>query len=209
EQEGRTETGLRWRILPDVGVRVDRTWTLLGRAHHRAAGVHSEGGWQQEVAPEARRPTPLGATETARLRWEGWILADPVAPLRPAFGAELTFLSERSLRGRAALWVRVEPPKGPPAVYVFDRESFLLLAVQMPWTFAGEAVPVLAVATGVAREGDALLETGFDFYVGDERFRRVRFETTTAAPALLPALFIEPAFPERWLRSGGSAPAAP
>lgn len=200
--EGRFQCDLTWARRHQAGLHEERSWTHLGRQHREVRAYNGETTWSQAVAPENKRAAILTGELETQFRNEGWLLTDITFPLRQALKGDLkaTYVDDRSIRDRAAAWVEIKSDDSIQMTYIFDLESGLILAIEMPHRFPGTEKRILALPVGITRVEGRMIESGFDFYVDGQKFRSIRFEENSANLSRLELTFDPPHSKEIWLR---------
>lgn len=200
--EGRFQAGVTWTRSQPMGLREERHWTHLGRENREVRCNNGEVTWSQSVAPQPKRPVTLTGELESQFFSEAWILTDITLPLRKALAGEwqASYVDNRKIRNRKAAWIKIEAVPAIELTYIFDLESGLILAIEMPQRFAGNLQRILAVPVGISRIEGGIIESGFDFYVDGQKFRSVRFDKSTANQVNTELSFDPPHLKEFWLR---------
>jgi|TARA_B110000438_G_scaffold231643_1_gene227048 hypothetical protein len=200
--EGRFQAGLTWTRSQQNGLHEERHWTHLGRKHNEVRAHNGEITWSQAVAPQTKRPATLTGDSKAQFLSVGWMVTDIAFPLRQALSGEweTAYIDDRTIRNRSAAWVEIESNDSIQMTYIFDLESGLILAIEMPFRFAGTLQSILAVPVGISRIEGGIIESGFDFYIDGQKFRSLRFDENIANKVDREPTFDPPHIKEFWLR---------
>jgi hypothetical protein len=186
-----------WRARPHF-LRVEQFQQRLGWDYETVWIVRQDKVWQQERLPEQKNPVAI-EDDTAKL-WQ--IEADLLGPLLNwrERGHVFTYGGESKVLGRPSYHLVGHLRDGSRIGYDIDQQTFLVLNMRTWDYFAGRRMAVDRMPTGVRRVNGIWVETGYDYRVGGESYKRVDFEEIAVNQQLEPALFAEPSVREIWLR---------
>jgi len=198
KKEGQKDFKMTWLKQAPNRLRIESERDYLGWKYQTVFVVNGEEIWQQEISPESRNPSNVPGQLARRLRWN----ADFHTPLadyesdRHAF----TYRGKGEIAGRPAFIIEGHLDYNFKVFYFFDTKTFQILNYRFTDYFAGQAMKVDCMPTGLKRVEGIWFETGYDFRVNGRSYRKVEIEYFELNPDLPEKAFVKPVPREIWLR---------
>lgn len=194
---GDEEGTLHWVQQAPQQLRVEERFSKLGWDYASTLLVDAGGVWRADTAPDPKAFEPLKGSPAQQwaidalfpspfLRWEHR-------------GITLRYLGEAKVDQHPAYAVKARFPGDAERIYLFDQQSFHLLAEQLTDRIGGQSFTVERLPLGLRKVGGVWIETGYRYRIDGQTYKTLTFNSIQPAEAQPVERFQPPPRTERWL----------